>query len=137
MAPAEADHHRLLGVSPDATEKEIKLAYRRLAKKHHPDMNPGCKVRLSGQRAPQLRRAERRLPHLNAAQHAEDSFKQITIAYNKAIGEVKLRAVRPSGATGRTASAPRYRRCELRGALHQHGSGRSMRHGRRLTARLA
>lgn len=33
------DYYQVMGVKPDASEREIKIAYRRLARKYHPDLN--------------------------------------------------------------------------------------------------
>ncbi len=59
------DYYKILGVSPDATEEEIKKAYRRLALRYHPDRN----------RDPE----------------AEERFKEISEAYAVLIDPVKRR----------------------------------------------
>lgn len=41
MAESKRDYYEVLGISKDADEAAIKRAYRVLAKKYHPDMNPG------------------------------------------------------------------------------------------------
>lgn len=41
MAESKRDYYEVLGVSKDADEATLKKAYRQVAKKYHPDMNPG------------------------------------------------------------------------------------------------
>src|SRR5487761_2089756 len=41
----DTDYYKVLGVTSSATDKEITRAYRKLAKQHHPDTNPGSEER--------------------------------------------------------------------------------------------
>ncbi len=61
---AKKDYYSILGVKKDSKADEIKKAYRRLARKHHPDVNPNDKV-------------------------AEDKFKAVQEAYDVLSDEKK------------------------------------------------
>ena len=41
MAESKRDYYEVLGVSKDADEATLKKAYRQVANKYHPHMNPG------------------------------------------------------------------------------------------------
>jgi molecular chaperone DnaJ len=44
MADSKRDFYEVLGITKGASDDEIKKAYRKLAKKYHPDLNPGDKT---------------------------------------------------------------------------------------------
>src|SRR5229473_6417590 len=44
MAVDYKDYYKTLGVSENAQKKEIRSAYRKLARQYHPDVNPGDKT---------------------------------------------------------------------------------------------
>ncbi len=56
-ATEQKDYYKVLGINRNASTEEIRKAYRKLARKHHPDVNPGDKA-------------------------AEERFKEIQEAYN-------------------------------------------------------
>ncbi len=66
MAPSAKDYYEILGVDKKASQDELKKAYRKLARKYHPDLNPGDKA-------------------------SENKFKELTEAY-EVLNDEKKRA---------------------------------------------
>src|SRR5271157_2208693 len=64
---AQKDYYAILGVNRDAKPPEIRKAYRRLARKYHPDVNPGNKA-------------------------SEEKFKELSEAY-EILGDEKKRQI--------------------------------------------
>jgi DnaJ-class molecular chaperone len=81
MATQSEDPYKELGVSKTATQDEIKNAYRKLAKKFHPDLNPGNKL-------------------------AEQKFKKVSGAY-ELIGTAEARASFDRGETAKAEQSTR------------------------------
>ena len=111
------DYYSTLGVAKTATAKELKQAYRKLARKHHPDVNPGDKS-------------------------AEAKFKEINEAY-EVLGDpekrkkydelgANWRAYEQAGAAGGPGYGP-----QSRGMEREHGrrAGRLPHDDRRRDAR--
>ncbi|MDR1532058.1 MAG: DnaJ domain-containing protein [Clostridiales bacterium] len=69
-----ADPYKVLGVSPSAAESEIAAAYRKLAKKYHPDVNPGDKT------------AEAKMREVNAAHEQIKMIKNGKSVYGQTDG---------------------------------------------------
>jgi molecular chaperone DnaJ len=75
---AERDYYQILGVQRGASQDDIRKAYRKLARKHHPDINPGNK-------------------------EAENRFKEISVAYDVLGDEQKRKLYDEFGEAGLAA----------------------------------
>ena len=94
-----SDPYTVLGVKRDASQDDIQKAYRRLAKKLHPDLNPGNKK-------------------------AEEQFKDVAAAYDL-LGDAAKRARFDRGeidATGQERPAQQFYRDYAGGAGHAYSS---------------
>ncbi|MDO4357425.1 MAG: J domain-containing protein [Clostridia bacterium] len=87
------DPYQVLGLSPNASDDEVKKAYRQLAKKYHPDLNPGDK-------------------------NAEAKMKEINAAYNQIMNRQKN-----GGATGGYGASGGYGGQSGTGGQTQSGYG--------------
>lgn len=94
-----SDPYQVLGVKRDASQDEIQTAYRRLAKKLHPDLNPGNK-------------------------QAEEQFKDVSAAYDL-LGDTEKRARFDRGeidASGQERPAQHFYRDFAEGGGHAYSS---------------
>ncbi len=80
---ADRDYYEILGVSRNASKEEIKKAYKKLARKYHPDLNPGDKG-------------------------AEDKFKEISLAYAVLSDSKKRQQYDQFGRVGGPGGAPGF-----------------------------
>ena len=96
---AKEDYYQVLGVKRDAKPEEIKKAYRRLARKYHPDVNPGDKS------------AEERFKKITEAHDViSDPKKRVVYdrfgQYSDNLADMAGRGAGPGGAGGAGRSAP-------------------------------
>jgi molecular chaperone DnaJ len=93
---AKEDFYKVLGVERKAKPEEIKKAYRRLARKHHPDVNPGDKA------------AEERFKLITEAHDVLSDPKKRSVydrfgQYSDNLADAAARGAEPGGAGGRSA----------------------------------
>lgn len=96
---AYPEYYNELGVSPSADMKEIKSAYRKLAKKYHPDLNPGDK------------KAEDKLKKINAAYDVLSDFsKRAEYDYFGQQAEKAMQEYQEQAPAEQTKEKPIYRK---------------------------
>ena len=108
------DPYSVLGVSKDASEEEIKSAYRRLAKKYHPDLNPGDPEAASKMNEINAAYQQIKNPGVNSSYGygSQQTQQQSYGGYGggTASGDEQYDPFHPFGWGGRTEGAPVYRR---------------------------
>ena len=93
---AKQDYYEILGLKRDAKPEEIKKAYRRLARKYHPDVNPGDKA------------AEERFKAMSEAHDVLSDPKKRSVydrfgQYSENLADAAARGAGPTGG-GRTST---------------------------------
>lgn len=100
---AKEDYYQVLGIKRDAKPEEIKKSYRRLARKYHPDVNPGDKS------------AEERFKIITEAHDVLSDPKKRSVydrfgQYSDSLADAAARGATPSGRTsgGATGASPNF-----------------------------
>ena len=108
------DPYQVLGVSPGASDEEVKKAYRELTKKYHPDLHPGDE------------RAAQKMNDINAAYDAIKNGTAGGAAYAQAdpYGQYN-----PYGWTGWYSDTSAHQQQTERGGVHRRTQLYSQRHG--------
>ena len=115
---AKRDYYEILGVHQNASETEIKKAYRRLAMQHHPDKNPESHQE-SGDKFKEATQAYEVLsdPQKRAA------YDQFGFAGVEGMGAAEVAAASEAGAISGTYSADIFG--DMFGAAAGHGRSRA------------
>src|SRR5262249_17287384 len=111
---AKQDYYEILGVKRDAKPEEIKKAYRRLARKYHPDVNPGDKT------------AEERFKKMSEAHDVLSDPKKRSVydrfgQYSENLADAAARGAGPASGGGRPA--PGFDSSGFDGAKATSGGG--------------
>jgi molecular chaperone DnaJ len=111
------DYYEILGIKRDAKPEEIKKAYRRLARKYHPDVNPGDKT------------AEERFKKMSEAHDVLSDPKKRSVydrfgQYSENLADAAARGAGPTGG-GRTTPGFDFTGFDWGGASTSSGGGSS------------
>ena len=90
---AQRDYFAVLEIGPDASEAEIRLAYRRLARRYHPDLHPeraDAEARLK-----ELNEAYEVLGHPERRARYRASFRLVRVRVTATPGSAARKAARP------------------------------------------
>lgn len=128
------DYYRILGVPPDATQDELRLAFHRFATAFHPDVHPDA--------APEFTHALCRVYQAGAEAHQVLSAPELRLRYDHGLTRGRLRlapsTLPPSGTTPPTPSRPLDECCRSAGAkLSAKRAEKLLREGNLEAARAA
>ena len=120
---AKRDYYTVLGVNRDASEEDIKKAYRKLAMKHHPDRNPDDKGSEE-----KFKEAKEAYEVLTDAEQAR-RLRPVRARRRRSVGGIRRR--RAAGPRASADSPTRSATSSARSSAQQRGGARQRRLSRR------